>query len=115
MQITTTVRPRKVTGSSKDIIRNKIGAHGLSISKHYSGSTNIRNPETVIMINYEKHRPVKTQINKKYEGKKGKVRKTKIEKNGHWVAYYYHFPIALLKALNIRVVQKKRNFVIEQL
>tara|TARA_B100000700_G_scaffold331341_1_gene463293 strand:+ start:6166 stop:6513 length:348 start_codon:yes stop_codon:yes gene_type:complete len=115
MKLTTTVKPFKTTGSSKDIIRSKIGAHGLSISKHYSGATNIRNPETVIMINYEKHRPVKSQSNKTYDGKKGKVRKTKIEKNGHWVAYYYYFPIALLKSLNIRVVQKSRNFFVEQL
>lgn len=115
MQITTTVKPRKVTGYSKDDIRSKIGALGFSISKHYTGATNLRNSDTVIMINFEKHRPVKSQSNKTYDGKNGKVRKTKIEKRGHWVAYYYYFPISLLKALNIRVVQKKRNFVIEKL
>ena len=115
MKLTKTLKPRKVTGYSKEDIRSKVGALGLSVSKHYSGSTNVRNPDTVIMINYEKHRPVKTQSNKTYKGKNGKVRKTKIEQNGHWVAYYYSFPVSLLKALNIRVVQKKRNFVIENL
>jgi hypothetical protein len=50
-------------------------------------------------VNYEKHRK------KVVDGKLAA---------SHWVGYVYKFPKGLLRSLNLRVVQNKRNFKLEK-
>lgn len=122
MKISKTIRPTRITGNSKEDIYRKIGALGYTSSKHFSGKTNSmsvgidKSRMVVFGINLEKRRPVKKQSPKAtFKGKNGNVRKTKIVEEGHWVAHYYRFPVSLLEALNLKLVQNSRTFTITEL
>jgi hypothetical protein len=115
LKLSTVVKPRKMTGTSQQAIKNKFSSSGITFSNHGSNimiqGTGDR--KTVIAFNFEKRRPVKRQLKTSYKGLKGNINKTKVEQRGEWIGFVYRFPVALLDALNLQVVQNSRNFEIK--
>ena len=117
MKLSTVVKPRKITAVSKSSIRSKFRGSGGTRFCNYGSNIMVQgngDRETVVAFNFEKRRPKKRQLKTTFDGLHGKVNKTKIEQRGEWIGHVYHFPVVLLKAMNIRIVQNSRNFEIQK-
>jgi hypothetical protein len=114
-KLSTVVKPSTMKASSKEAIMGKFRSSGTRFCR-YGSNIMVQGEgdrETVVAFNFEKRRPVKRQLKASFNGDKGKVRKTKIEQRGEWIGYVYKFPVSLLNALNLQVVQNSRNFEIK--
>ena len=100
MKLTYDVTPRIFRAPTKDELEHHIRSIYKSSFCSSTNGTGMKvdgfSSDKMVMINYEKFR-----------SKRG-VRKA------HWIAYVYLFDVDLLKALNIKVIQHKRNFTIEK-
>lgn len=105
MRLNINVKPIMYIGNSKMDIQRKLRGYGLTISNFgtYISSDDNKN---AIVINYHK-------VNRKTKRTKTKTGyKSKVINTAHWVGYVYHFNLDLLKATNLKVIQKSRNFEI---
>lgn len=103
MRLSFNVKPRIITGTSKNDILTKAGLGGWIVDNsgsRYAGYTRRGGDTTVFAVNFEKRR------------KKVKLLKNgnrKIVERGHWIAYVYNFT---KYADFVKIKQNKRNFVL---
>lgn len=101
MRIILNVKPRIVSGTSKNDILGKLRMGGWTVDgngSRYSNYADRRGDVSIIGINFEKHR------------KKVKMLKSgdrKVVTAGHWVAYVYNFKKF---AQIVKIKQNNRNF-----
>lgn len=119
MNFTISVKPKKITSTTKNGLYSKLSQYGFTCFNKYSVGARVkdlRGKVTVTGLNFEKHRSKKSQISKTFKGKKGlPIRKTTIHKGAHWVAYVYTFNEELLEMLNLKVNQDTRTFKLEKI
>ena len=110
MEFRTKVQSRKIEGRSKEAILSKInlgGWTGGSFGSHYMHGG--RDNDYIRVVNLHK-------VNKKVErftDKKGK-KQSRVIKSAHWIGYYYDIPKTLLTLNKLEVIQKSRNFVLQE-
>lgn len=107
--------PSTKTGSTKMAVTDRIRSSLRFATTTFSSTFGncIANDKKALAFILEKRRPVKTQSKRAvFAGKKGDIRKTKIEENGHWIAKVYTFDIAALEATGIKINQKARTFTL---
>lgn len=117
MKLTINVRPQTITAHSKDALIAKIKGnhHTCSHSNYGFGIANEYRNDLKGMRVYNLHK-----VRAKYQQIKNKTgiddtrKVAKKVRDAHWVAYVYDFNVDVLDALNLKVDQKQRNFVLKK-
>ncbi len=113
MKLIFTVKPSVVKGRSKEDIKSKCGLHGWTISNNGTYYTGIRDDDHYVrVVNFQKFRKKTRQTKKVVKGKS--VTTSTVIRASHWVGYVYRIPVTFLKESDMKVVQKKRNFVLQK-
>lgn len=115
MRLYVNVKPKIRVAYTKDDLMLRVSGGYYQFSRYfgtYGDGFMSRDRKLIRVYNLQK-------INKKVERttitKNGKTKsQSKVLHHKYWVANIYDFDIELLKALNIKVKQQKRNFVIEK-
>jgi hypothetical protein len=126
MKITINIKPKRMTvvtvdnlGFGTKVVRSTkstIVSHVVS-NRHLTYSSDIgagyvigynNKPDTIRVFNLEKRRPVVKIVTDKKLLKKGIKRQ--VVTPGHWVAHVYDFPVDVLRATGMKVLQGTRTF-----
>lgn len=124
MKFTTEIKPTIIEAKTKSELVSKIqssysgffssSSYGYGMKKRTGGLLG-GTVSHIIAYNLEKHRAIKKQSPRaSYNGTNGKIRKTKIIKNGFWRAYVYKIPVGILDISNTTVHQNSRNFTFKK-
>lgn len=117
MKLTINVKPQIITAHSKDALIAKIqdNRHSVFSSKYGHGFVEEYRNETKAMRVYNLHK-----VRAKYQQIKNKTgiddtrKVSKKVRDAHWIAYVYDFKVGVLDALNLKVDQKQRNFILKK-
>lgn len=108
------IKPRTIIAPSKNAIiskitDNKVYRLGYIAGFSFNGYGQFSDDNTITVYNLHKVRRKTQQIGK--NGKK--LKKSKIIRNGHWVAYVYTFDVKMLKNMGFKSIkQNTRNFTL---
>jgi hypothetical protein len=123
MKITITIKPKRMTVDNfgfgtklvrstkaaivRHVVYNRQLTYSSDIGTGYVIGYNNK-PDTIRVVNLEKRRPVIKIVTDKKLLKKGIKRQ--VVTPGHWVAHVYDFPVDVLRATGMKVVQGTRTF-----
>ena len=120
MKITINIKPKRMTvdnlgfgtkvvrSTKAAIVRHVVSNRQLTYSSDIGTGYMTSRGDTIRVVNLEKRRPVVKIVTDKKLLKKGIKRQ--VVTPGHWVAHVYDFPVDVLRATGMKVLQGTRTF-----